>query len=968
MIGLDASFLQSYYNAKAGVNSGVSSLTNASTATNSPTGTTKAPSAPWETKSGAASSDELVRKVMAGSKFIKEGNVSLDLAGASQDYKKLFTLYQGLNTLMGIANKAQENTTTSTVMRTLQRLFTSGMSEIQDYVSDAELDHVSLVQGALTEKLKSTTGVARTDTTYVAKDIHKGSATSSVKAFEGDVKFNIAINPPSAGLYTPKNVEIDLSEMGTTNRSMGNVVNFINSKLKDAGATTRFTVERTPAKAETIKVGEKEVTVNKGLDTFSLKVQGTTTELIKFSAAQMSDSVYVVQTTGDTDNDDKDKPETLDDLSTQLVKFQADISGTNPSTATAGVTDTYWSEGRTGQAVLEENITNVRQTVSGADGSVYVLADVDGEVDGQGIKGTKDVALIKYDSAGKMLYTRTLGAADQASGLAMTVSADGKVAIAGSVTGELGVQTTKTFTSADGKTYTTSTYETTKGYNESISDSFVTVFDAAGDELWTQRRGSIGMDEALSVSFGTDGSVYVGGRAQGTMSGATDGAATAQGVTSAGGWDAYVMKFSATGGYQSTTQFGTSATDAANAMTVDGNTLYVAANENGNAVLRSYDLTSGKPVLSETRDLGNLGGGSISSVSVYDGKVYLGGSANQSTTATGANTKLMDGVSAGHAYTGGQDAFALSVSKDLGDTSADAVSFYGSSESEANAKVTFSDGKAWIAFQTKGAVDGTTKIGEKDAVLARVDVESGDVEWQTRYTGKNGEVNPNAIAISKNSSSVLDKLGLPTGTLQYKDSSSLVANTTARPGDEFYVRDPKTGTKKKIVIEAKDTLETLATKINRAAGYKMDVKVTKVTGKPESILTITPKFGNAEIEIVRGTEGKDALDSLGLSEGLVTNAASQTSSEASKQSGKDVKMFGLNLDSNLNISDEDTIDAVKKVLEDAMKNVRSAYRYLRYGDSSEEADKKGKTGGTVPAYLTKQLANYQDALNRLSGG
>lgn len=628
MIGLDANLLLSFYNAKAGVKTGAAALGGA-VSTTSPTGTTRAPSAPWETKSGAASSDELVKKVMAGSNFIKESNVSLDLAGASQDYKKLFTLYQGLNTLMGIANKTQENTTTSTMLRTLQRLFTSGMSEIQDYVTDSKLEHVGLVQGALTEKLKSTTGIARTDANYVAKDIHKGSATASVKAFEGDVKFNIAIDPPTAGLYAPKSIDIDLAEMGTTTRTMGNVVNFINSKLKEAGATTRFAVERTPAKAETIKVGEKEVTVNNGLDTFSLKVQGTTTELVKFSAAQMADSVYVVQTSGDTDNDDADEPDTIDDLSTQLLKFQADISGTNPSIATAGTTDSYWTEGRTGQAKLDPSITNVRQTVSGPDGSVYVLADVDGEVDGQDIKGTKDVALIKYDSAGQVLYTRNLGAADTASGYALSVSNDGKVAIAGSVTGTLGTQTTKTFTSADGKTYTTTSYASSSGYNEDISDSFVTVFDAKGEELWTQRRGSIGQDEALSVAFGDDGSVYVGGRAQGTMAGATDGAAIPTGVSNAGGWDSYVMSFSATGTYQSTTQFGTAGTDAANAMTVDGDTLYVAANENGNAVLRSYDLTSGKPVLTDSRNLGNLGGGSISSVSVYDGKVYVGGSASK---------------------------------------------------------------------------------------------------------------------------------------------------------------------------------------------------------------------------------------------------------------------------------------------------------------------------------------------------
>ena len=29
---------------------------------------------------------------------------------------------------------------------------------------------------------------------------------------------------------------------------------------------------------------------------------------------------------------------------------------------------------------------------------------------------------------------------------------------------------------------------------------------------------------------------------------------------------------------------------------------------------------------------------------------------------------------------------------------------------------------------------------------------------------------------------------------------------------------------------------------------------------------------------------------------------------------------------------------------------------------------KGKQGGTVPAYLTKQIASYQAALSRLGGG
>lgn len=951
MITFDASFLTSYYAAKNGTGSAM----NIPVKSTSPTGTSKAPTAPWDVKSNADGSADLAKKALLGAKFIRESNISLDLPGASQDYKKLFTLYQALNTLQGIVERAQEKNVSATSMRTLERVFAKGMNEIQGYLDKTSLDHVGLIQGQLTERLKSTTGVPRANPTYVGKAVHQGTATDSVKAFEGDVKFTIRIDPPKAGIYEPKIIEVNLADMEpSVTRSMGNVTAFINEKLKEQGVSTRFAVVRTPAVPRTAMVNGKEVVIDKGKDSFALKVNGSTTELLSFSAEKMSDSVYVVQTSGDTDNDNKNKPETLDDLSRQILKFQADISDTQASITQSGVGDSYWVEGRSGQSKLEESIKAVHQTVSGADGSVYVLANVDGEIDGQGIKGAQDVALIKYDSAGNVVYSRTLGAVDTASGYAMAISDDGRIAITGSVKGQLTTETKYSFTTDSGTVYSQNSYNYSSGYDKSITDSFVTVFDANGVEEWTQRRGSIGQDEGLSVTFGSDGSVYVGGRAQGVMTGATDG--------SQGGWDAYVMSYGADGTYQTTTQFGTSGTDAVSAMTVEGSNLYVASNENGQAVLHRYDLSSGQPVLAESRNLGHLGGGTISAISVFDGKVYLGGSTDIS--STGGQTALMSGATVTSAYNGGFDAFALSVSTDFAQTSGDTVAYYGSDKSERNAKVTFSEGQAWIAFQTTGEVAGTKKLGEKDAVLARLDVATGQVGWQTRYTGKDGEVNPNAIAISKNSTSILDQLGLPGGTLLYKDSTTVTSGTSARAGDEFFIRDPKTGVKKKITIEAKDTLESLATKITRATGHKMSVKVTR-SGSGESVLTITPKYKNAEIEVVRGADGRDALDSLGLSEGLVTNKASP----ATKLGKNDTKLFGLALDSGLNIENIDTLANTKELIAAAMRNVRSAYRHVRYGDQSEEStNTPGKTGGKVPAYLTNQLSNYQAALSRLTGG
>lgn len=958
MITFDASFLTSYYAAKSGAGSAM----NIPVKNTSPSGTTKAPTAPWDAKSNADGSADLAKKALLGAKFIRESNISLDLPGASQDYKKLFTLYQALNTLQGIVERAQEKNVSATSMRTLERVFAKGMNEIQGYLDKTTLEHVGLVQGQLTERLKSTTGVPRANPTYVGKPVHQGTATDSVKAFEGDVKFTIRIDPPKAGIYEPKIIEVNLADMeaGVT-RSMGNVTAFINEKLGAKGVSTRFAVERTPAVPKKAMVNGKEVIIDKGKDSFALKVNGSTTEILSFSAEKMSDSVYVVQTSGDTDNDNKNKPETLNDLSRQILKFQADISDTQASVTRSGVGDSYWVEGRSAQSSLEDSIKAVHQTVSGPDGSVYVLANVDGEIDGQGIKGAQDVALIKYDSAGNVVYTRTLGAVDTASGYAMAISDDGRVAITGSVKGQLTTETTYSFTTDSGAVYSQNSYNYSKGYDKSITDSFVTVFDASGVEEWTQRRGSIGQDEGLSVAFGEDGSVYVGGRAQGVMTGATDGTDAPAAVGSQGGWDAYVMSYGADGTYQATTQFGTTGTDAVSAMTVEGSNLYVASNENGQAVLHHYDLSSGQPVLTDSRNLGHLGGGSISSISVHDNKVYLGGSAD--ITSTGGQPALMSGAAVSSAHKGGFDAFALSVSTDFAQTAHDTVAYYGSDKSERDAKVTFSEGQAWIAFQTTGEVAGTTKLGEKDAVLARMDVATGQVGWQTRYTGKDGEVNPNAIAVSKNSTSVLDQLGLPGGTLLYKDSTTVTSGTSARAGDEFFIRDPKTGVKKKITIDGKDTLESLATKITRATGHKMSVKVTRSGG--ESVLTITPKYKNAEIEIVRGADGRDALDSLGLSEGLVTNKASP----ATKLGKNDIKLFGLTLDSGLSIGNIDTLADTKDLIAAAMRNVRSAYRHVRYGDQSEDgANTPGKTGGQVPAYLTSQLSNYQAALSRLTGG
>jgi hypothetical protein len=996
MITFDANLLTSYFNAKySGTAAGGASTAGGGASggagkTTSPTGMASAPRAPWSDNSGMLDENGLVSKVLGGQRFINSNAIVSDVVGASPDYTKLFTLYQGLNALEGLAQKAKDGKLSEFAFSALKTRFNSGMQEVSDYINSAKYDHLDVSAGLLADNVKSDGGTARTDTLYTAPTIATGSATTAVKAFEGDVRFTISAQ--KIGTHTPIVVDLDLNDMGAQTRSMSNVVSYINDKLKAAGLSTKFAVNRTPAQPVTSTLNGKTVTLSKGQDTFGLQIKGVTTETLTLSAPVTADAVYVAQATGDPDK--KITPKKTDasattdatsadaakttDVTSQLLKFQTDTSAgaaLDPSSAPAApiskVGAQYWVSGEAGQTALPDTVTNVRATASGGDGSVYVLADVNGDTDGQIVSGTQDVALMKYDSAGKLVYTRALGAADTASGFALSVSADGKVAVAGSVTGalETAATTTKTYGTGDkAVTYTTTTQTGLNGVDGSTTDSFVTVFDASGVEQWTQRRGATAADEATSVAFGADGSVYVGGRAQSSMPGASG----------KGGWDGYVMGFGADGTAKFTVQTGTANSDRVAQVAVDGDTLYVAGVNDNALNVTSYQLGSfqttdakGNPVTRYTatqtgsRDLGGIGGGAISGIAIENGDIYLGGSTS--------NGNLLSGGATTRAWSGGQDAFALRISADLASVSDDKVAYYGGSGKEADAKVQFIGGKAWISGASDGEINGMARLdtNEKaqDGYIARLNLDTGAVEYQQRYTGTDGQVNPGAVTVVQNGASVLDRLGLPQGTIQQKDSTLVIAGTSARVGDQFYLVDPATNVRKAITIEANDTLKTLATKITRASGYKLKVDVSKMLGQQTDQLVIKPANNNSKMEIAAGPAGKDALKGLGIDAGLISNDATKLIDASSSNYLKTQKPIGLNFDASLNLNSDANIQKALDNLQAVMKSVQRAYTYLKYGDPQEaDNSKHGKTGGAVPTYLTNQISNYQAALSRLSGG
>ena len=904
------------------------------------------PTAPWATGVKAPDASALVRAALAGRSVINENATQLDVKGASTDYKKLFAMYQGLETLNALTNRASTSGLTATETAQLQKRFAAGLAELSAYVGKADLDGVRIVQGTATVTSKTTAAVPRDSAVSITGPVHEGSLDTPVTAFQGDTKFNITIKVP-VGLSTKTTaVPIDLAGMGATPRTMDNVLSYINKQLEDGGFQTRIGRQQIKEDPKTVQVNGKAVTLPAGPDKWALAIRGTSTETVGFTADQTSDAVYVVQSAGNaattvttTVNGVKTtKTTAASTLTNQILKFQAD--GGDAAAPTSGnVGETQWVDGRVSQETLPDGVQTVRASAVGPDGSLWIVADVTAGPDTQPIKGVQDVALMKYDSAGRLVATRALGAASSASGYALAIDASGNVAVAGSVTGALSTSTTDA-----GKA----------GEVAGVADSFVTVFNKDGEELWTQRRGARAADEATSVSFGSNGVVYVGGRSQSAMTGAV-------GV---GGWDGYVQAFKAGEPYPTAgivskaigvSQFGTSGEDSVDATTVDGNNLYTAGVENGHAVVRQFTLdASGAPTLASTRDLGVISG-DIAGIAVANGKVILTGTSRDSGLSAGTAT---------NANSGGKDVFVAALSTNLTPSTDDRLSWYGTAGEDSAADVKVHDGKVWITGVTGKSATATATDPTK-GYLARLDPLTGAVEYQQSWTGVGDQAKPATLAIASNGASVLDRLGLPQGEIDQSDSKYLTAATSLRVGDRFYISPADGGRATPITIEAKDTLATLSRKISVASGGKLKVTVVSegatVTGKDGETttttggfqrLSITAKDGVKGAVITSGETGRDALAGLGLSSGYIGLATVD----------KGLKTYGMGLPSNLTLNDTASIKTAGEKIQAALKAVRDSYRALAPVDTTASA-----ASGAVPAYLTNQLANYQAALSRLTG-
>ncbi|WP_420433297.1 hypothetical protein [Hyphobacterium sp.] len=858
---------------------------------------------PWDVRGDITGLDEVSRKVLASGKFFDSKLSEFSNTGASTDIKTLFAMHQGLRRMYALAEEAADKTTIDSRRDFLNRRFLEGAGQLDAFFQDTDLEGVTVLKGEELSKAEAGVAISRGLSEYTTGVIHTGDFDAEVASLTGDVQFTISVK--KSGVTTP--INIDLADMGATTRNLDNIAAHINTALENAGMISTF---------ERVKIGEEDENGVIAGNDFGFKIQGASTEVITFSAATAAPAVYLTGTSGIGDS-----------AGGQIVKLTDLASGT-PVTeftrrleASPDELTTVDDDGKETTSTTT-NPLELKASALGADGALYVLGETSADIAGRVVKGDTDLVLQKIDSTGKTVWTRTLGAASDAAGASITVDPDGDIVVAGTVTGALGDTT-----SIGG------------------SDSFVAKFDSAGVEQWLKRFGGTEDDSPTAVTVAADGAIYVAGQAGSAFGGKSHGG---------GESDGYVRAYASDGTLSWTRRTGSTRDERAEAVAIasDGG-LLVASNEDGRALLRKYDTADGDSAAIWEVDLGDLEDGAIGGLTVDGDDIYFAGSAGSSFAPSAPLT----------AHSGGRDAVVVKLTDGVSPTT-QWTQFVGSDADDSAASVQVSAGTVYLAGKTTGELAGATQNGTRNAFAASLDATTGATHFTTQISGRGGISQANGLVVDPAGDSILDDLGLPAGTLAYADTRVVTDRTSVRDGDHFYI-SVDGGRRKKITVDADDSLRALTFKINAALVLDGASDVRRSTAG--DVLRITPN-PNVTIELFAGSDGRDALKGLGLVAGAVTGKESFLDRDKTSAAPK---VFALELGNDISLATKDRAAAAAKALEEAMNIVQRAYRDLTTPQALKDllnGEGKGNRGGTVPAYMTAQYANYSAGLARLQAG
>lgn len=925
IIGIGSDLLGSYYNART-VTTTVNAIRNSpSRIENGPVVTT-----PWalQESRGERTLAAEFNAVRGKTEFINLNDSSITQT-RNKDEKALFALYQALNDLKVIANYAADANTPTALLANLSQQFKNGLGQVEQYTREAELDKLNLLFGEKKPRAESEVTLGKIDYD-IQGSLALSSKTSDIAGLSGTEVFTVNLDKTSVS----DDIVIDLSQM-TESPTLQNISSFINQQI--------ISYKTTNADGEEISKYQSRFLVSEDSNgKFSLGIDGVGGEKVTLSASATEPALYITGTHKDVGSDKIEtgtitKINGLDNAGPTTV-FNQTAAGIDLNNVLPPLTDDDGNE-----IITEPDPLETRTSGSAVDsqGNLFVVGTSEGDLGGQLNQAEQDVFLSKYSSTGTLLWSRLLGASDQAEAFDVAIDSSDNVVIAGQVNGEL------------------SASDTFSGL-----DSFVTKYDSAGKELWTYQQDTLATDQANSLAIDGNGDIIVGG----TISGRLNSGTTAGGLN-----DIFVTRLDGTNGTVSdSTQIGGTGQEFGNAVTVasDGNIL-IASREGSQAIIRKLDATDLTNVIS-TYDLGDLAGGVISDITVDEnGDVFVAGSAYASS---------LTGGTVSNAHSGGADGFITKLSDNGSSLSADWTHYLGSSGAERIDNLTVSGGSVYVAGQTNGTLPGARKTGTTDGFAAKIDSTTGGADWIRQFGGAAGYNGSTSLAFSATGSSVLDKLGLPSGTYNNRQAYDIETQTTARAGDYFYVKvDGRP--QKKIIIEAGDDFKDLALKIQRVSFRDIKAVATIAPTSTDSSTTTPaatfagPKLkiesiNGATIDIIAGKGSQDALAKLGMestkilpSEKIFAIGEEVVGTDPDNLGG----VFALDLLAGYSLRSKKEAEYVSNQITTALETIERAYRSLTYDPVKADLLKQAELKkGTVSPYQTKQLANYSEGLSRIS--
>lgn len=911
---ISSSSLLNYYASQINM-SLVRSLSSSTASSTSSSDATSSDVAPWD-EDDDESTIARDAEVLSMTDYVDTSNVPASAVGddgrLEQDNQKLFSIYNALDTLQYLAEMAGRDDVEDGVIAGYNSRFQDCLSQIEDYISSVTFNNLELQQAAVDSIATALAAISTTTYGYTGNNISDtDSLNDDVEGVSTSDSFTISITKNG----TTTDLEIDMADVESTygSLSISNIAAYINSQLEAAGYSTRFSREKTDSTTD----DDGNTVYN-----YALGITSGTGETITLSASadESSEALYLSGTSGlTTSSDDTDA-----NNAGRLVKLS--LSGTDDTT-TSVFSVTQDSDG----------LTTAVKSVTDDDGNTYVIGTSDDDVDGEINQGTQDVYVSKYDSAGNLLWSHLIGSSDDADAYDIALDPTGGVVVVGSTTSDLVYGSV-----ADGNT-----------------DSFVAKFDDDGTESWVTQLSTTKTNAAYTVAVADDGSVTIGGYVSGALSG----------QTASGGKDAYLISLDSSGSITATQQYGTSGSDSVEAMTYDddGN-LYVVTVEDGEAYVSKYTADADGNVdisgdATWTQDLGTVGsGGDISDILVdSSGNVYVAGSVNSTSSLASADT--VNG-----SLSGNTDAFVYKLTQATDGSSADlsTLTYVGTSGQETSGSMAISsDGTLYLTGSTTGTFDGQTRNAEGtyNAYITAIDTSDGSVDWTKQYGGTSGQSTGASVAIVEDNSSVLDALGLPTGTVTTSNYTSLLTDqTTLKAGDSFTI-DVSNGSSTRSVtisIDADETLSSLVLKINNKLGDAGTASVSYSSGS--KTLKLESSSGYA-LTLSSDDTDSDALAGLGLDEITLTDG-SVTVTEDSKTK----TVYGLGLDSDMSFSTKSEANAVKATIGNVLSTIESIYSSINSTDDDSDSSTSSTTTTSTSYvnYLTSKSTSGQIALSILA--